>query len=62
MESVILGVVILAIPIMLVLGVLNEVICIYKNPFPLFRNKDKRFGMINKHITRSILKDMHYDV
>lgn len=61
MESVILGVVILVISITLFLGVLNEVICIYKNPFPLFRNKDKRFGEIAKRTTRSILKDMYYD-
>lgn len=42
-----------------------ELLCVYRNPFPLFQNGDKRLGEIlndkNKsYKTRSILKDMGY--
>ena len=62
MISVIVGVALFGTAIILISCVLHEVICIYKNPFPLFKNKDKRFGEIDKYQTRSILKDIHYDV
>lgn len=42
---------------------IHELICVYRNPFPLFCNEDKRFGEIfvdkeKEYKTRSILKDM----
>lgn len=45
---------------------LHELICVYRNPFPLFHNGDDRLSEVlnNKNInykTRSILKDMRYD-
>lgn len=36
----------------------KEVLCVYRNPFPVFHNGDKRFREIEKCTTRSILKDM----
>lgn len=41
----------------------HELLCVYRNPFPLFHNGDKRFGEVladkTKNIkTRSILKDI----
>lgn len=40
-------------------AVWREVICISRNPFPLFHNKDKRFKEIEKKKTRSILQDIN---
>ncbi|MCH5343385.1 MAG: hypothetical protein J1E64_05040 [Acetatifactor sp.] len=57
-----MGIVFLVVAISLIYAAFSEMICIYRNPFPLFRNKDKRFGEIDKYKTRSILKDMKYDI
>lgn len=51
--------------ILIFLGI-KEIICTYRNPFPLFRNGDKRFSEIlldktKDYKTRSILKDIKYD-
>lgn len=56
---------VLVIFILIFLGI-HEIICTYRNPFPLFRNGDKRFSEILKdktkdYKTRSILKDINYD-
>lgn len=44
----------------------KELLCSYRNPFPLFRNGDKRFNEImnnaKEYKTRSILKDSNYDL
>lgn len=40
----------------------KELLCSLRNPFPLFHNGDKRFREIVKYQTRSILKDIHYDI
>ncbi len=42
---------------------LYELVCVYRNPFPLFHNGDKRFGEVfadktKNFKTRSILKDV----
>lgn len=42
---------------------LHELLCVHKNPFPLFHNGDKRFSEVfadktNDFKTRSILKDI----
>lgn len=42
-----------------------ELLCVYRNPFPLFHNGDRRLGEILKdksktYKTRSILKDIGY--
>ncbi len=42
---------------------LHELLCVYRNPFPLFHNGDKRFGEVfadktKDFKTRSILKDV----
>ena len=44
----------------------KEVLCIYRTPFPLFCNGDKRFAEIvdkkeENYKTRSILKDIGYE-
>lgn len=59
--------IILLISLVLILLAFNEFICSYRNPFPLFDNSDKRFSEIflNKeknYKTRSILKDIKYDL
>lgn len=36
----------------------REVLCVMRNPFPLFHNSDKRFEKIEKEKTRSIIEDM----
>lgn len=37
----------------------KEILCVYRNPFPLFANGTKKFSEIQKKPTRSILKDIH---
>lgn len=58
-----LGVIVICvIPIIITLFILysawKEVLCVFRNPFPVFQNGDKRFSEIEKHVTRSILKDI----
>lgn len=41
----------------------HELLCVYRNPFPLFHNGDKRFGEVladrtKDFKTRSILRDI----
>lgn len=65
--SALVGVVVFVI-IVVGLGLsIYELICVYRNPFPVFRNSDKRLAEIYKdknrsYKTRSILKDMNYDI
>lgn len=63
---IILGLIILLVGLLLIYFVWREVICIYRNPFPLFHNGDKRFSEIvkykgKKYVTRSVLKDSGYE-
>lgn len=39
-------------------GAWKEVLCVYRNPFPLFCGGDKRFRDIRKSPTRSMLRDL----
>lgn len=59
---------VLSILVMIAVGLLiYDLVCVYRNPFPSFRNSDKRLAEIYKdknrsYKTRSILKDMNYDI
>lgn len=55
---IIIGILFVAIALLILYCAWKEVLCIYRNPFPVFHNGDKRFSEIKKYMTRSILKDI----
>lgn len=60
--SIIIGVIFIIIIFFILYFTGKEILCVYRNPFPVFHNGDKRFRDIKKYKTRSILKDIeNYD-